>query len=60
MKHMKVLVRTDRSIFAAKVQSKGVFWYVPDENELLSFPYNPDEYTSALSKNGLSYTHKKL
>lgn len=39
-------------------QSKGVFWYTDDG--LLAFPYDPEMYTSGLSKNGLSYTHKKL
>ena len=39
-------------------QSKGIFWYTDDG--LLAFPYDPNEHTSGLSKNGLTYTHKKL
>lgn len=39
-------------------QSKGIFWYTDDG--LLAFPYDPNEHVSGLSKNGLTYTHKKL
>lgn len=44
----------------SKVQSVGLFWYITDTDEILSFPYDPDQHISALSKNGLTYTHKKL
>ena len=47
---MKIVIRSSIPITAAKVQSKGIFWYIPDEDRLLAFAYDPDNYTSALSK----------
>lgn len=44
----------------SKIQSKGPFWYNDETGEILSFPYDPDQLESAKSKNGLTYTHKKL
>lgn len=57
---MKRLLRHSVSITAAKIQSKGIFWYIPDEEKLLAFLYDPDQFQNSISKNGLSYTHKKL
>lgn len=52
---MKILKRTG---VTSSVQSKGLFWVVDDE--LLAFPYDPDDFEFAKSKNGLTYTHRKL
>lgn len=58
---MKIYVRNSTYVSAmAKVPSVGIFWYITDTDELLTFPYDPDNHVSAISKNGLSYTHKKL
>ena len=57
---MKRVVRSSIPITAAKIQSKGIFWYIPDESRLLAFPYDPDQFQNSVSRNGLSYTHKKL
>lgn len=42
----------------ATTQCKGLFW-ITDEG-VLAFPYDPDEFEFAKSRNGLTYTHKKL
>ena len=60
---MKRLIRSSNVEAMSKIQSKGPFWYISDTNELLSLPYdesNYDTYSSARSKNGLTFTHKKL
>lgn len=60
---MKRLIRSSNVEAMSKIQSKGPFWYIPDTNEILSFPYdesNYDTYRYALSRNGLTFTHKRL
>lgn len=57
---MKRYIKNSDYILAAKEQSTGPFWYIPDTEELIAFPYNPDEFQNAISNNGLTYTHKRL
>lgn len=47
---MKRLLRYSVSITAASIQSKGIFWYIPDEEKLLAFPYDPDQFQNSISK----------
>ena len=49
---MKRVIRTSIPVTAAKIQSKGIFWYIPDEDKLLAFPYDPDQFQNSISKNG--------
>ena len=44
-------------IFEAKEEARGVFWII--NNELFAFPYT-DDNLFGLSKNGLTYNHKRL
>ena len=57
---MKRYIKDPKYISAAKTQSTGPFWYIPDEDKLIAFPYDPNELQNALSNNGLTYTHKRL
>lgn len=44
-------------IFAAKEESRGVFWEI--DGELLAFPFDSDA-TEGVAKSGLTYNHKNL
>ena len=60
---MKRLVRSSNVEAMSRIQSKGPFWYISDTNEILAFPYdesNYDTYRYALSRNGLTFTHRRL
>lgn len=60
---MKRLIRSSNVEAMSKIQSKGPFWHISDTNEILAFPYdesNYDTYRYALSRNGLTFTHKRL
>lgn len=60
---MKRLIIPSNIEAMSRIQSKGPFWYITDTAEILAFPYNEDNYNrydSARSKNGLTFTHKKL
>lgn len=57
---MKRYTKDPKYISAVKTQSTGPFWYILDEAKLIAFPYDPNELQSALSSNGLTYTHKRL
>ena len=60
---MKRLFRSSNVEAMSRIQSKGPFWYISDTNEILAFPYDEssyDTYRYALSRNGLTFTHKRL
>lgn len=38
----------------------GIFWYIDDEDELLSYPFGSVECPSGIAKSGDTYNHKRF
>lgn len=57
---MKRYIKNASYISAAKEQSTGPFWYIPEDDKLIAFPFDPDQFKDSRSNNGLTYTHEKL
>ena len=47
-------------IKGAKEPSNGIFWYIDDEGELLSYPFGSVDTVSGIAKSGNTYNHKRL
>lgn len=49
-----------RWIHAAKESTNGIFWYIDDEDKLLSYPFGSVDCPNGLAKSGNTYNHKKF
>ena len=49
-----------RYIQAAKESRNGIFWYIDDEDELLSYPFGSADTIDGIAKSGDTYNHKRL
>lgn len=49
-----------RYIKSAKESSNGIFWYIDDTDELLSYPFGSVDSVAGVAKSGDTYNHKKF
>lgn len=49
-----------RKIVATKESTNGIFWYIDDIGELLSYPFGSVFSPSGIAKSGDTYNHKKF
>ena len=47
-------------VTAAKESTNGVFWYIDDQDKLLSYPFGSVDTVSGIAKSGDTYNHKRL
>lgn len=47
-------------IKAAKESTNGIFWYLDDQEKLLSYPFGSVDSLNAIAKSGDTYNHKRL
>lgn len=47
-------------VTAAKESTNGVFWYIDDQDKLLSYPFGSIDTVSGIAKSGDTYNHKRL
>lgn len=49
-----------RYIKAAKESANGIFWYLDDSGQLLSYPFGSVNSLEGVAKSGDTYNHKKF
>lgn len=49
-----------RYVHAAKEATNGIFWYLDDEDKLLSYPFGSVNSTEGIAKSGTTYNHKRF
>ena len=49
-----------RMITAAKESANGIFWYLDDSEELLSYPFGSVDCPNGIAKSGDTYNHKRF
>jgi len=49
-----------RYVGAAKESLNGIFWYIDDEEQLLSYPFGSIDSIDGVAKSGNTYNHKRL
>ena len=49
-----------RYIKATKESSNGIFWYIDDREELLSYPFGSVSSINGIAKSGNTYNHKRF
>lgn len=62
-KHPDAVKESDsmkRYIAAAKESENGIFWYIDDTEELLSYPFGSVNCPNGIAKSGTTYNHKKF
>lgn len=47
-------------VIAAKESANGIFWYIDDQNKLLSYPFGTVDSPIGIAKSGDTYNHKRL
>lgn len=47
-------------ISAAKESTNGIFWYLDDQEKLLSYPFGSVSTSDGVAKSGDTYNHKRL
>lgn len=47
-------------ITAVKESTNGIFWYIDDTDELLSYPFGSVSTVAGIAKSGDTYNHKRL
>lgn len=47
-------------IKGAKESINGIFWYLDDQDKLLSYPFGSVDSFAGIAKSGNTYNHKKL
>lgn len=49
-----------RYVKASKESSNGIFWYLDDREELVSYPFGAVDCPSGIAKSGDTYNHKRF
>ena len=58
--YFEIKLNVKRYIKATKESSNGIFWYIDDMEELLSYPFGSVASVNGIAKSGNTYNHKRF